>query len=294
MSYRALLVPLLSVLFVGCSQVDEPSSGDLQDAGFNPLSENAPVSIRRFWHQAAMIPIDGPTGYVGGSGIVFYANESYAFVLTNHHVSREGCADVGAPCEKLDVRFGFYWNEELGRLEKQSNWNGEYGIFENPVLAYDSASRDMSVLMIDLSSTPARFSFENLELVKDLGAINQGEPVAALGFPIQSYRDEAIADVVQVWSAGSISGMAFDTQIGEASGNFLVHNSDLLPGMSGGGIFNGAGQLIAIQQSILRTDSTGNDFSYDNITYMFGMTFDAFEFDPASYTPGPSLIEGAQ
>lgn len=286
MSYRLLLI--VSVLFVGCSQVNEHTSSELRDAGFNPLSENAPASVRRFWHQTAMIPIDDPAGYVGGSGIIFYANERHAFVLTNHHVSKEGCANVGAPCRKLDVRFGYYWNEELGRLEKQSNWSGEYGVFDDPVLAYDSASRDMSVLVIDLASTSSRFSFKNLELVKDLGAIDQGESVSALGFPIQSYRDEASADVVQVWSAGSVSGIAFDTQIGEASGNFLVHNSDLLPGMSGGGLFNGAGQLIAIQQSIFRTDPSGNDFSYDNITYMFGMTFDAFDFDPASYTLVPS------
>lgn len=277
---KLLIAPtvFLALTLSGCHYPDQSAQSKLTVAGFHQIDDEAPDPIRRSWAQAAMIPIDSQDGYVGGSGIVYQVTDRMAFVLTNHHVSKEGCEEIGAQCRNLHVRFGYYWDDDKNGFETQEGWSGDFGVYENPVLAYDSPRRDMSVLAFDLG-TNEETKFIDLDLVRNLDDIDQAEEVSALGFPLQSYRDEDAKDVPQVWSSGHVSGIAFDTQLGTAEGNFLAHSADLLPGMSGGGVFNSAGQLIAIQQSILRIDSSGDDYSYENIQFMVGVTFDEFDFE---------------
>jgi S1-C subfamily serine protease len=244
------------------------------EEGFHGLNKLSPDVVQKYWSNTAMIVIEaGESGYEGGSGLVFRSDNKHVYVVTNHHVAREGCKDIGAKCEKLELRFGFSWdmNERQFKVaESQASY-----VYTTVVLAYDQPDRDMSVL--EFTPHPEH-RFAEIELIRSMDVFETNMAVFAIGYPIRDYRYPEERLVSQVWSQGTLRGLAFESQSATALGTLIVHTADLLPGMSGGPILDSKGRLLGIQQAIMRIDTSGQDFSFGNIEAIVGIPFDKFAF----------------
>lgn len=244
------------------------------DQGFyKPVSSPHEV-VNKYSNSVGMVIVSANSidGYSAGSGFVYKIQNEYAYLITNYHVVKERCKEIGKSCSGLHIRFGYIWDE--AKKDFVVNHDNTFkGVFKEITLSYSNPERDMAVIKFKIGL----FKFPAVDLISKIEDLPQDGPYISIGYPIQSLRTGVKGTVEQVWSEGMIQGIATNAELDSGvKGTLLLHNIDLIPGMSGGPIFHSSGKFVGIQQGVaLKTEGA---YTFENIDLMIAIPFD--DFDP--------------
>lgn len=129
--------------------------------------------------------------YTAGSGLVFYSNSEFSYIVTNHHVAGYGCKNIGDKCEDLNIRFGFEWNN----ISKVFNAISKDALLiTDVILDYDNAVQDIAVIRFKTKN----LKFNKVNIVTQVELIPETGDFFSIGFPIISLRYQLLLGRVKV------------------------------------------------------------------------------------------------
>ncbi|MDY6802315.1 MAG: serine protease [Cyanobacteriota bacterium] len=186
------------------------------------ISGSAPFATAKISETASQVTVRIYTRTVAGSGVIVGREEDSYTVVTNRHVVGDDCGENN--CKILTAEGRFYPAKLLpfAGLEKLDVAKVEFG---------SSSSYPVAKL-------------------GSYGRLEVGDVVYAVGFPNWRWRDEETVENTRdlglkafTLTAGRV-GMKPERSLEE--GYQLGYTNDIMEGMSGGGIFNGRGELVGI------------------------------------------------
>jgi tetratricopeptide (TPR) repeat protein len=158
-----------------------------------------------------------------GSGVIIdrstSPNGSLYTLVTNRHVV---CGAAGSGCTTLPASESY----SLNLVDGQS---------------YRVNSKDIKLLSGDVDLAIVRFRSNRkyaVVSIADAGSLQASSLVYTAGFPDQQSS--------LIFGVGKVLAAVNKRLVGDAGGYGIIYDAKTLPGMSGGGVFNIKGQLVAI------------------------------------------------
>jgi S1-C subfamily serine protease len=154
-----------------------------------------------------------------GSGVIVHQQGDLYTLVTNRHVV---CGAAGNGCAKLPASESY----SLGLVDGQ-----RYPV-ERKTIRFLGDDLDLAIIQFRSSR-----KYTVVKLAEP-GSLKSEDVLYTAGFPYARpgfYFDE-----------GKAIAVVNKRLIGDAGGYTVIYNADTLPGMSGGGVFNGNGQMVAI------------------------------------------------
>jgi serine protease Do len=154
-----------------------------------------------------------------GSGVLINRQGNLYTVVTNRHVIC-GRSDCNAIAEN-DTYFLFLADSQHYQVKKSA-------------IRFLGKNNDLDLAIVQFRSN------QNYNVVKiaDPGSLKTTDKIFTAGFPL---KQAGLS-----FNEGEAIGVVNKRLNGDNGGYTIVYNADTLPGMSGGGVFNTNGQLVAI------------------------------------------------
>ncbi len=166
-----------------------------------------------------------------GSGVVFYEEGNYAYIITNNHV-------VSANSRYLEIEV--YFSDESGN---------ESGKSEIATLISQDANEDVAVLRINKSDK------YKVATIGDSDKVNIGDFVYTIGSPNDYFNVSTAGYIISnnILTKYDANNSGVPVDIYE-----LTFSAVISPGNSGGGLFNSKGELIGI-----------TTYNHADLTYLY-------------------------
>jgi tetratricopeptide (TPR) repeat protein len=205
----------------------QPMAGAKSASEMESIARAVTVEIN-FKFKAA----DGQIEDVGGSGVIIDRKGDLYTLVTNRHVvcGRGQCSQL-PPVES--------YNLSLADGQKQQVKKSSIKFLDNDLdlaIIQFRSSRNYSVAKVAIS-----------------GGLKIKDKVYTAGFPVEQPGF--------AFGAGRAIAVVNKRLIGDSGGYTITYNAGTLPGMSGGGVFDGSGQLVAIHG---QGDRLGENTEFDN------------------------------
>jgi tetratricopeptide (TPR) repeat protein len=208
--YRSSL--FLTVALLGTTALFQPAASAKSASEIEAIARAVTVEIN-FKFRA----IDGEIKEVGGSGVIIDRKGDLYTLVTNRHVV---CG--GGQCLQLPLVESY----KLGLADGQ-----QYQVQKSSVKLLDD---DLDLAVIQFRSNRSYIAAK----VAKSGILKSKNNVYTAGFPTEQ---PGLA-----FGAGEAITVVNKRLIGDGGGYTIIYDAPTLPGMSGGGVFDSSGQLVAI------------------------------------------------